>query len=97
MIQHVVKTVARRAGVTKAIHPHSCRHGMAPFLRNRGVPLDVVQLLLGHENPKTTQLYARLSLGTAREAYDRAMAGLVSSTGFPAGTPPLPTDRTPGG
>ena len=77
MIQHVVKTVAQRAGVTKTIHPHTYRHSMATFLRNQGVPLDVVQLLLGHENPRTTQLYARLSVAAARAEYDRAMAGFT--------------------
>jgi site-specific recombinase XerD len=49
---------------------------MATFLRNQGVALDIVQLLLGHEDPRTTQLYARLSLGVAREEYDKAMAAL---------------------
>ncbi len=75
-IQQIVKAVARRAGVDKHIHPHSYRHSMATFLRNQGVALDIVQLLLGHEDPRTTQLYARLSLGAAREEYDKAMAAL---------------------
>jgi site-specific recombinase XerD len=46
-IQQVVKMVARKTGVAKRIHPHTYRHSMATFLRNQGVPLDVVQLLLG--------------------------------------------------
>ncbi len=75
-IQQIVRAVARKAGVVKRIHPHTYRHSMATFLRNQGVPLDVVQLLLGHENPRTTQLYARLSVATAREGYDKAMAAL---------------------
>src|SRR5207244_633792 len=74
-IQQIVKAVARKAGVEKPVHPHSYRHSMATFLRNQGVPLDIVQLLLGHADPRTTQIYARLSLATARESYDRAMAG----------------------
>lgn len=77
MMQHVVKTVAQRAGVTKKIHPHTYRYSMATFLRNQGVPLDVVQLLLGHENPRTMQLYARLSVEAVRAEYDRAMAGFT--------------------
>jgi integrase/recombinase XerD len=81
MIQHVVKTVAQKASITKPIHPHTYRHSVATFLRNQGVPLDVVQLLLGHENPRTTQLYARLSVATAREEYDRAMGALRSAQG----------------
>ena len=74
-IQQIVKTVARKAGVAKPIHPHTYRHSMATFLRNQGVPLDVVQFLLGHADPRTTQLYARLSVGAVRAEYDRAMAG----------------------
>ncbi len=75
-IQQIVRAVAREAGVEKSIHPHTYRHSMATFLRNQGVALDVVQLLLGHADPRTTQLYARLSLGTARAAYDEAMGKL---------------------
>lgn len=80
-IQQIVQRVARRAGIDKRIHPHTYRHSMATFLRNRGVPLDVVQLLLGHADPKTTQIYARLSLAPAREEYDRAMASLGAAAG----------------
>jgi integrase len=82
-IQQIVKAVARRTGVGKHIHPHSYRHSMATFLRNQGVALDIVQLLLGHEDPRTTQLYARLSLGAAREEYDRAMASLARQSTAP--------------
>jgi site-specific recombinase XerD len=82
-IQQLVKVVARKAGVGKSIHPHTYRHSMATFLRNQGVPLDVVQFLLGHENPRTTQLYARLSVETARTEYDRAMAGLTRGPKVP--------------
>lgn len=76
-IQQIVQAVARRAGVEKRISPHTYRHSMATFLRNQDVPLDVVQLLLGHADPRTTQLYARLSLSTVRTAYDQAMAALA--------------------
>jgi len=77
-IQQIVKAIARKAGIDKRVHPHSYRHSMATFLRNNGVPLDVVQLLLGHADPRTTQIYARLSLATARQEYDQAMAALAA-------------------
>ncbi len=80
-IQQIVKGVAQRSGVGKPIHPHTYRHSMATFLRNQGVPLDVVQLLLGHGNPRTTQIYARLSLGVARQEYDRGMAAISGVRG----------------
>jgi hypothetical protein len=86
--------------VEKKISPHTYRHSMATFLRNQGVPLDVVQLLLGHDNPRTTQLYARLSMAAAREEYDRAMAAFrgqavpsprpAHRAGIEAGTMPAP-------
>ena len=76
-VQQIVKAVARKAGIDKHIHPHSYRHSMATFLRNQSVPLDIVQLLLGHADPRTTQLYTRLSISTARIAYDQAMAALA--------------------
>jgi site-specific recombinase XerD len=76
-IQQIVKVVARKAGILKRIHPHTYRHSMATFLRNQGVPLDVVQLLLGHNDPRTTQIYARLSLESAREEYDCAMNKMI--------------------
>ncbi len=100
MIQHLVKAVARKAGVEKKISPHTYRHSMATFLRNQGVPLDVVQLLLGHENPRTTQLYTRLSVAAAREGYDRAMRGLRDSqtAGFPRTQIAAPMENAaPGG
>jgi integrase/recombinase XerD len=76
-IQQIVKMVARKAGIAKRIHPHTYRHSIATFLRNQGVPLDIVQLLLGHNDPRTTQIYARLSLVPVREDYDRAMSTLM--------------------
>ncbi len=75
-VQHIIKAIARKAGIEKSIHPHTYRHSMATFLRNAGVPLDIIQLLLGHADPRTTQVYARLSLGVARQEYDRGMAAL---------------------
>ena len=52
------------------------RHTWATLFRNAGLPLDTVQVLLGHTSPRTTELYSRLSLTKAREEYDRAMHAL---------------------
>ena len=55
-IQSIVRGAARRAGVHKKISPHSLRHTWATLARNAGLPLDTVQLLRGHESPRTTEL-----------------------------------------
>jgi site-specific recombinase XerD len=67
-------------GIEKPVHSHSYCHSMAIFLRNQGVPLDVVQLLLGHTDPRTTQLYVRLWMATARKEYDQTMSRLGRRT-----------------
>jgi integrase/recombinase XerD len=73
-IQSVVRDAARRAGIgNKRISPHTFRHTWATLARNAGLPLDTVQRLLGHANPRTTEVYARLALSRAREEYDVAM------------------------
>ncbi len=73
-IQGIVRAAARRAGVDhKRISPHTFRHSWATLTRNAGLPLDTVQTILGHTDPRTTELYSRLAVGRAREEYDTAM------------------------
>jgi len=83
-VQQIVREIVLKAGVEKPIHPRTYRHSMATFLRNQ-VSRWTWCLLLGHENPRTTQLYARLSVAAAREEYDRAMGTLRSTKA--AGSP----------
>jgi len=57
-IQSVVRTAARRAGIDdKRISPHTLRRTWATMTRNVGMPLDSVQAMLGHSDPKTTLIY----------------------------------------
>jgi integrase/recombinase XerD len=57
---------ARKAGITKPIHPHSLRHAFATHLLDEGVNLLVIQTLLGHAHLKTTALYLHLSESAVR-------------------------------
>lgn len=52
----------KKTGISKEkMHPHSFRHFYAKYLINKGVGLDVVQTLLGHENINTTSIYTKTS------------------------------------
>ena len=52
----------KKTGISKdKMHPHSFRHFYAKYLINKGVGLDVIQTLLGHENINTTAIYTKSS------------------------------------
>ena len=53
------------------VTPHMLRHTFATHLVKRGMPIDMLQLLLGHDNLKTTQLYTRFYDQEQKEEYDR--------------------------
>jgi site-specific recombinase XerD len=73
-IRRIVKTHAREAKVRKyeEIHPHTLRHSYATHLQNNGVPLNVIQAMLGHERIETTTIYTHLGIDKAREFIDQA-------------------------
>ncbi len=70
-IEREISTIAGRAELGKAIYPHLLRHSIATHLLAAGMALHNVQALLGHSDPKTTQIYAETSLENVVYEYKR--------------------------
>lgn len=73
-LQTIINQIGANAGFEISIFPHLLRHTMATLGYKSGIALPIIQELLGHESPSTTQVYAELDKGTVKEAHRKHMS-----------------------
>lgn len=73
-VWHLVKKYALKAGLSKKLTVHSLRHGFATKLNDSGVPIPIIQKLMGHRSSSTTYRYLHVTDINVREEFNNKVS-----------------------